>query len=296
MTGIYEIRHLSSGKRYVGSALNVHERWARHRWDLGGGRHGNAHLQAAWRKYGAPAFAFRVLARLEPEDLRSTESRLLALLVGRRDCYNIGTRAEAPMQGRSHRHESKEKVRIAKTGLTLSEETKAKIGAATRARIANPAYKERFRAALAKRPPVTDETRSKLSTAGKGRRLSVEHRSKIAAANRRRRLSPATRGKIARAHLGRKLPPEHVAKLVAIHTGSTHSPEHSAKIGAGIRAYHDRRRGFQIDDARIVQLRASGWSKSAIARELAITRFNVGETLARFAPWLAAYVNAEMPA
>lgn len=59
--GIYAIRHLESGKVYVGSASNISKRWSRHRKELHAGTHKNKHLQAAWNKYGEEAFVFEVL-------------------------------------------------------------------------------------------------------------------------------------------------------------------------------------------------------------------------------------------
>ncbi len=59
--GIYAIRHIESGKVYVGSASNISKRWSRHRKDLRMGIHKNKHLQAAWSKYGEEAFVFEIL-------------------------------------------------------------------------------------------------------------------------------------------------------------------------------------------------------------------------------------------
>ena len=59
--GIYIIRHIESGKVYVGSASNISKRWHRHRKDLRLGRHPNKHLQAAWTMYGEDAFVFEIL-------------------------------------------------------------------------------------------------------------------------------------------------------------------------------------------------------------------------------------------
>lgn len=59
--GIYAITHLATGRAYVGSASNISKRWHRHRRELGAGGHCNAHLQAAWNRYGADAFTWSVL-------------------------------------------------------------------------------------------------------------------------------------------------------------------------------------------------------------------------------------------
>jgi hypothetical protein len=48
--GIYAIRHVESGKMYIGSAKDFAERWNGHRKDLRRGRHPNRHLQNAWDK------------------------------------------------------------------------------------------------------------------------------------------------------------------------------------------------------------------------------------------------------
>lgn len=64
-SGIYQIRHIDSGKIYVGSAVSFAGRWRNHRKDLAHGRHHSCHLQRAWDKYGSDAFAFEVLEVIE---------------------------------------------------------------------------------------------------------------------------------------------------------------------------------------------------------------------------------------
>ncbi|EFH82022.1 GIY-YIG nuclease family protein [Ktedonobacter racemifer] len=68
--GIYAIRHLISGKVYIGSASNISKRWHRHKKDLRLGRHKNEHLQYAWTKYGEEAFVFEILELTSELDLR----------------------------------------------------------------------------------------------------------------------------------------------------------------------------------------------------------------------------------
>ncbi len=61
MAYIYAITHTATGRRYVGSAVNLERRWSQHRYDLGKGKHCNPRLQNAWSKYGSAAFEFTVL-------------------------------------------------------------------------------------------------------------------------------------------------------------------------------------------------------------------------------------------
>lgn len=60
-SGIYQIRHVASGNRYVGSAVRLVQRWAAHRSLLRKGRHHSGHLQNAWNLYGEQAFEFLVI-------------------------------------------------------------------------------------------------------------------------------------------------------------------------------------------------------------------------------------------
>lgn len=59
MTGVYCIRHMRSGKNYVGSAARcLVNRLRDHVYELDRDKHHNRYLQAAWTKYGKAAFRF----------------------------------------------------------------------------------------------------------------------------------------------------------------------------------------------------------------------------------------------
>ena len=54
-SAIYGIRHIASGRIYVGSAVRTNARWRQHRSQLQRGTHHSRYLQAAWSKYrGSP--------------------------------------------------------------------------------------------------------------------------------------------------------------------------------------------------------------------------------------------------
>ena len=65
---IYAITHTASGKRYVGSSVDPHYRWIKHRCELNGNKHHCRHLQNAWNKYGACAFTFSIIETLASND------------------------------------------------------------------------------------------------------------------------------------------------------------------------------------------------------------------------------------
>jgi group I intron endonuclease len=102
MRGIYKIINVINNKFYVGSAVDLKRRKARHFSELRNGKHNNRHLQAAWLKYGDQAFIFVVVEEVPLEaDLLAAENRWLNEHVGKEYCYNIGVDAVAPMLGMS---------------------------------------------------------------------------------------------------------------------------------------------------------------------------------------------------
>lgn len=67
-SGVYRIRNTTNNHCYVGSAVNIDQRWRAHRHALR--KHGKAppKLQHAWDKYGESAFAFEVVEVCSRED------------------------------------------------------------------------------------------------------------------------------------------------------------------------------------------------------------------------------------
>ena len=76
-SGVYQILCIPTGKLYVGSAVDLRQRWEQHRHRLRRGNHHNIHLQNAWDKYGEARFEFSVLEFVDPSDLlRAEEARI----------------------------------------------------------------------------------------------------------------------------------------------------------------------------------------------------------------------------
>jgi group I intron endonuclease len=61
VSGVYEIRHIPTGRRYIGSAVHYGKRKKLHLTQLRHGKHHNRYLQNAWNKYGEDQFEFRLL-------------------------------------------------------------------------------------------------------------------------------------------------------------------------------------------------------------------------------------------
>jgi group I intron endonuclease len=69
ISGIYAIRHAETGKVYIGSSINIKQRWNAHKSALQKNIHDNEHLQNAWNKYGKEAFVFEILEEDVSEEL-----------------------------------------------------------------------------------------------------------------------------------------------------------------------------------------------------------------------------------
>jgi hypothetical protein len=93
--GVYEIVHIESGRRYIGSSKHVRYRLQRHRCDLRGRRARSPSLQNAWNKHGEGAFAFRQVLACRPEDLLGYEDALISAYQANRKPFGYNSRAEA---------------------------------------------------------------------------------------------------------------------------------------------------------------------------------------------------------
>ena len=71
--GVYAIINKVSGRRYIGSSVDIPARFRAHRRVLLRGEHPNRHLQRAWDYYGESVFQFLVLELCQPEDCRVRE-------------------------------------------------------------------------------------------------------------------------------------------------------------------------------------------------------------------------------
>jgi len=63
-SGVNQILCVPTGKIYIGSAVNLRQRWLHHRHKLRRGDHHNTHLQNAWNKSGEADYTFSVLEKV----------------------------------------------------------------------------------------------------------------------------------------------------------------------------------------------------------------------------------------
>lgn len=162
--------------------MDLQRRWRDHRKRLSRGSHHSAKLQAAWNKYGEEAFTFEVLEHVADLPLlTSREQEWMDRLgaVGERG-YNLSPRAGSSL------------------GVKHSEETRKRVGAASRGR-KKPEEARRAVALSNATRVISDATRAKIAERGRGRKISDESREKMRQAALGRQFSPETRAKISAA-------------------------------------------------------------------------------------------------
>ncbi len=159
--GIYKIINVVNNKFYVGSAVNLRKRKARHFSELRNGKHNNRHLQAAWAKYGEVAFVFAVVELIEDRaQLLDAENRWLKEHVGKDYCYNIGVDATAPMLGKSGETSPT-------WGYKHTDGAREQIGVHSRGRAHTPESREKIRQHLLGKPKPA-AVRAKISASLSG--------------------------------------------------------------------------------------------------------------------------------
>lgn len=196
-SGIYAIRCAPSGRVYVGSAVNIRNRWQHHRYDLARGKSNCTRLQSAWNKYGAEAFEFSVLEYVPAlTDLIAREQHWMDTLSAccRRRGLNVNPTAGSSL-GAQVSARTRDKQRTASTGRRHTPETRAKLSAFQKGKPATPAVLAVLSASRNGRVP-SPETRAKLSAALKGRPLAAETRAKLCIARKGRTYTAETLAKM----------------------------------------------------------------------------------------------------
>lgn len=159
-SGIYRIINSINGKIYIGSAVNIDKRWRDHISLLKKGRHHSRYLQNAWNKYGAYAFEFSIIEECDIPSLIAREQYFIDTLS---PDYNVCKVAGSSL-GVKRSDETRAKIGF--VSRNISAETRAKIGAANKAR------------------KISSETRAKISARQVGKTYSAETRAKMSAANK----------------------------------------------------------------------------------------------------------------
>lgn len=203
ISGIYKIQSIIKPNRcYVGSAVNITNRWRVHLSHLRGNKHNNK-LQRHYNKYGELDLQFTILLGCEKEDLIKHEQFFIDSL---NPYFNNRPKADSNM-GCHWKMSKEDSIKMSKRmkGHFVSDETKNKI------RISNTNKK------------WDDERRKRQSERMKGRPSPMKGK----------KTSGAAKLKQSIAHTGKKLSEEHKLNISAALKGFKRPPrtkEHSMKV------------------------------------------------------------------
>lgn len=121
--GIYKIVNKVTGQCYVGQSQRIKKRLKEHFRLLRRGTHTNPHLQNSYNKYGADAFYGAI--EIECPNLEELDQLENMFLKGdawfeEPTFYNIADFAKAPMRGKQHSEETKERIRLGRRASTFN--------------------------------------------------------------------------------------------------------------------------------------------------------------------------------
>jgi len=160
--GTYIIKNKQNGKVYVGSSVDITDRWGTHRRSLRKGTHHSIKLQRAWDKYGEDNFTFKVLRVCLRDYLITNEQALLDSTNAYTHGYNCSKDAGRVTISRRKRKMAARKAR-------------PKLIADAKAQWADPEIRNKMVEAIGK-ASRTPEHRANVSKALTGRKMSPKWR------------------------------------------------------------------------------------------------------------------------
>jgi group I intron endonuclease len=170
--GIYKLVNRATKQCYVGQSQRCKKRIKEHLRLLRYNKHPNPHLQNSYNKYGADNFYGEI--EIECKNLEELD-RIEEMFLKKEawfdspDMYNIADFAKAPMRGKMHSEEVRERIRLGRRASTFnykSPEYRATLSKAQMARIhADPKF-------IAKLRFILDNP--ELSYAERARRLGAD--------------------------------------------------------------------------------------------------------------------------
>lgn len=185
---VYVITCTVNGKQYVGQTTRgAGKRWKEHQINA---RHHHSHFHHSLKLYGASNFTMGVVDRADTfEELNEKERHWISILgTLTPNGFNLTTGGDT-VCGKQHSLETRGRIATAarnRAPRQQSTETKEKIGQAHTGMTRSPEARSRMSDAVKNRPPVSPETRAKMSAARKGKKHSPETKAKMSESRRAR--------------------------------------------------------------------------------------------------------------
>jgi len=180
ISGVYKIQSKIKPERvYIGSAVNIPERWGNHLYRLAKNDHHSIKLQRHYNKYGKNDLVFSIIVGCDKNDLIVTEQFYIDAY---NPWFNILPKAGSCM-GVKHSEETIRKVIEARRGYRHSEETKRKISESNKGKTISEETRAKLKAA---KQNMSEETKMKIAEAKRGTMLSEEAKAKMSATRKGR--------------------------------------------------------------------------------------------------------------
>lgn len=173
ISGIYEIRNIENGKRYIGSTVSMSRRWVLHKVLLKLNKHHSQHLQNSYNKYGKDCFVFEVIEECDRHLLMEREQYYIDIM---KPEYNMSPTATSVL-GLKHTAEARAHMSAAQIGNTHNRGRKHTDEARRNMSLSQIGNKKNLGRIF------TKEDREKISSSTKGknlgRKFTQEHKDKI---------------------------------------------------------------------------------------------------------------------
>jgi group I intron endonuclease len=236
---LYTITDTLNNKVYIGQTVNPSRRWKDHQW-LAQNKQ-EQYIHRAMAKYGSHNFFFEVIAGCKTqEDADDVETQLIRqydsqnkkhgynIAPGGNHAWNTGLPKELqPMYGKKQSDYQKQRCSEVHTGMIM--------------------------------PPVSEETRRKMSESRKRQVITEEWKQKISESNMGKIMSKEARKKISDSHTGKIISEETKKKMSEAKLGKTKSEKTKKRMSLAKRTFSSEQ------ELKIVRHRKSG----LLIRELA---------------------------
>lgn len=180
--GVYAITNMTDGKVYIGRSVHIEKRWKEHIWYLSHHQHANRYFQEAWNK--GDEFELSIIEKCDKEFLNAREIYWIARYkaTDRKYGYNM-CEGGISTTGRICTEETRKKISESNKGRKCDREVvEQRKKSLNKHMKEDPEFAEYIRTHrfqkghnAGKKPPnygvpVSEETRRKLSIAGKGKK------------------------------------------------------------------------------------------------------------------------------
>jgi len=223
MIGIYKIRNIKNDKYYIGSSIDIQDRWYQHKNSLSNNKHHSIKLQRSYNIYGENNFIYDIIEECDKNLLIAREQYYIDTYNSYKNGYN-STKFAGSNLGMKHSIETKEILRQKSLGnqnmlnKKHTEETKEKIKLKLKGRIVSEITKQKMKISSQNRKEMSIETRTKISVSKKGKKLSDENKNKISMS-----------------HLGKKQSNETITKRVEKNKGQKRTEDIRQKMSENMR-------------------------------------------------------------